>query len=77
MRRRLTEDQRARVEVLATERRGRPAKGAALRGWVAQRVGTLHPRRSDVDGLPVGAKDVHPRGAYRYFTIHPGETIGA
>jgi hypothetical protein len=79
---RLTEDQLARLETLATERRGRPAKGAALRGWVAQRAGAPHPRRSGVDRLAVvgqrrppswGLPVLHDptRGAHRHLEASP------
>lgn len=71
---RLTADQRARIEELATAE-GTTCEGcgcAGLRcGWEARRT---HDR-----GLMVYLlcpNDVHPRGAYQYFTIPAGEVIG-
>ena len=71
---RLTEDQRARVEKLATEA-GTTCEGC---GSAQLRCGE-EARRTHDHGLTVYLwcpNDVHPRGAYQYFTIPPGEVIG-
>ncbi len=71
---RLTEDQRASVEKLAREE-GTTCEGCG-RGRL--RCGE-EARRTHDDGLMVYlwcANDVHPRGAYQYFTIPAGENIG-
>ena len=74
--RRLTEDQRARVEELAGEA-GTTCEGC---GSARLRCGE-EARRTHDHGLMVHlcccAEDVHPRGAYQYFTIPLGEDIGA
>ena len=72
---RLTEDQRARVEKLARDA-GTSCEGC---GSVRLRCGE-EARRTHDQGLMVYlwcADDVHSRGAYQYFTIPPGEAIGA
>ena len=72
---RLTEDQRASVEKLATEA-GTTCEGC---GSAQLRCGE-EARRTRDHGLMVYLwcpNDVHPRGAYQYFTISPGEDIGA
>ena len=72
---RLTEQQRARVEQLAREA-GTTCEGC---GSAQLRCGE-EARRTHDQGLMVYllcAADVHPRGAYQYFTIPPGESIGA
>jgi hypothetical protein len=71
---RLTEDQRARVEELAQEA-GTTCEGC---GSAKLRCGEEAHRTYD-QGLMVYlwcANDVHPRGAYQYFTIPAGEFIG-
>ena len=71
---RLMEDQRASVEKLAREE-GTTCEGCG-RGRL--RCGE-EARRTHDDGLMVYlwcANDVHPRGAYQYFTIPAGENIG-
>jgi hypothetical protein len=72
---RLTEDQRARVEKLARDE-GTTCEGC---GCARLRCGE-EARRTHDHGLMVYlccANEVHPRGAYQYFTILPGEDIGA
>ena len=72
---RLTQEQRARVEKLATDG-GTICEGC---GSARLRCGE-EARRTHDQGLMVYlwcAADVHPRGAYQYFTIPPGEAIGA
>jgi hypothetical protein len=72
---RLTEDQRASVEKLAREA-GTTCEGC---GSAQLRCGE-EARRTRDHGLMVYLwcpNDVHPRGAYQYFTISPGEDIGA
>ena len=57
------------------KRRGRRAKAAAPRSCAAER----RRHRTYDQGLMVYlwcANDVHPRGAYQYFTIPAGEFIG-
>jgi hypothetical protein len=71
---RLTEDQRTRVEKLAREV-GTTCEGC---GSARLRCGE-EARRTHDHGLMVYlwcADDVHPQGAYQYFTIPPGEVIG-
>ena len=71
---RLTEDQRARLEKLATEE-GTSCEGC---GCARLRCGE-QARRTHDHGLMVYlwcANVVHPRGAYQYFTIPPGQNIG-
>ena len=71
---RLTEDQRARIEKLATEE-GTTCEGCGRAGL---RCGE-EARRTQDHGLMIYlwcANDVHPRGAYQYFTIPAGENIG-
>jgi hypothetical protein len=71
---RLTEDQRARIEKLATEE-GITCEGCGRAGL---RCGE-EARRTQDHGLMVYlwcANKVHPRGAYQYFTIPAGEHIG-
>ena len=71
---RLTEDQRASVEKLATEA-GTTCEGC---GSAQLRCGE-EARRTHDHGLMIYLwcpNDVHPRGAYQYFTIPPGEVIG-
>ncbi len=75
MQRCLTEDQLARLETLATEA-GMTCGG----GTCAQLRCGEEARRTHDQGLMVHlccAEDVHPRGAYQYFTIPIGEDIGA
>ncbi len=73
--RRLTQDQRARVEQLARE------AGTTCEGCGSPRLRCAEEaRRTHDHGLMVHlgcAEDVHPRGAYQYFTIPLGEDIGA
>lgn len=72
--RRLTEDQRARVEELAKEA-GTSCEGC---GSASLRCGEEALRTHD-RGLMVYlwcANDAHPRGAYQYLTIPAGEVIG-
>ena len=72
--RRLTDDQRARVEKLAREA-GATCEGC---GSAQLRCGE-EARRTHDRGLMVYlwcANDVHPRGAYQYFTLPCGEIIG-
>ncbi len=73
--RRLNEDQRARIEELATE------AGTTCEGCGSSRLRCgQEARRTHDQGLMVYlwcANDIHPRGAYQYFTIPPGEAIGA
>ena len=73
--RRLNEDQRARIEELATE------AGTTCEGCGSSRLRCGQETRRTYDqGLMVYlwcANDTHPRGAYQYFTIPPGEAIGA
>ncbi len=72
---RLSEDQRASVEKLAREA-GTTCEGC---GSAQLRCGE-EARRTRDHGLMVYLwcpNDVHPRGAYQYFTISPGEDIGA
>ena len=72
--RRLTYDQRARVEKLAREA-GATCEGC---GSAQLRCGE-EARRTHDRGLMVYlwcANDVHPRGAYQYFTLPSGEVIG-
>jgi hypothetical protein len=71
---RLTEVQGARVEKLATDE-GTTCEGC---GCARLRCGEEAPRTHD-HGLMVYlwcANEVHPRGAYQYFTIPAGENIG-
>ena len=71
---RLTEDQCARVEELVREA-GTTCEGC---GSASLRCGE-EARRTHDHGLMVYlwcASDVHPRGAYQYFTIPPSERIG-
>ena len=71
---RLTEEQRTRVEKLAREE-GTTCEGC---GSARLRCGE-EARRTHDQGLMVYlwcADEVHPRGAYQYFTIQPGEDIG-
>jgi hypothetical protein len=71
---RLTEDQRARVEELA-QAAGTRCEGC---GSAKLRCGEEAKRTHD-QGLMVYlwcADEVHPRGAYQYFTIPAGEFIG-
>jgi hypothetical protein len=71
---RLTEDQRARVEKLAGDE-GMTCEGCGRAGL---RCGE-EARRTQDHGLMVYlwcTNDVHPRGAYQYFMIPPGENIG-
>jgi hypothetical protein len=71
---RLTEDQRTRVEKLAREV-GTTCEGC---GSARLRCGE-EARRTHDHGLMVYlwcADDVHPPGAYQYFTIPAGEVIG-
>jgi hypothetical protein len=71
---RLTEDQRTRVEKLAREV-GTTCEGC---GSARLRCGE-EARRTHDHGLMVYlwfTDDVHPRGAYQYFTIPAGEVIG-
>jgi hypothetical protein len=70
----LTEDQRTRIEKLAREV-GTTCEGC---GSARLRCGE-EARRTHDQGLMVYlwcADDVHPRGAYQYFTIPAGEVIG-
>ena len=72
--RRLTESQRTRVEELAGEA-GTTCEGC---GSASLCCGEEALRTHD-HGLMVYlwcANDVHPRGAYQYFKIPPGESIG-
>ncbi len=72
--RRLTQDQRARIEELAREA-GTRCEGC---GSARLRCGE-EARRTHDRGLMVYlwcANDVHPRGAYQYFTLPAGEVIG-
>jgi hypothetical protein len=72
---RLTEDQRARIEKLARDE-GTTCEGC---GCARLRCGE-EARRTHDHGLMVYlccANEVHPRGAYQYFTIPTGENIGA
>jgi hypothetical protein len=72
---RLTEVQRARVEKLAADE-GTTCEDCGCAGL---RCGE-QARRTHDHGLMVYlwcANDVHPRGAYQYFTIPPWENIGA
>ena len=72
---RLTENQRTCIEKLARDE-GTTREGC---GSVRLRCGE-EARRTHDQGLMVYlwcADDVHPRGAYQYFTIPPGENIGA
>jgi len=71
---RLTGDQRARIEELAREV-GTRCEGC---GSARLRCGE-EARRTHEHGLMVYLwcdDDVHPRGAYQYFTIPAGEVIG-
>ena len=71
---RLTEDQRTRVEKLAREV-GTTCESC---GSARLRCGE-EARRTHDHGLMVYlwcADDVHPQGAYQYFTIPAGEVIG-
>jgi hypothetical protein len=71
---RLTEDQRTRIEKLATEE-GTTCDGCGRAGL---RCGE-EARRTHDHGLMIYlwcANKVHPRGAYQYFTIPAGENIG-
>ena len=71
---RLTEGQRARVEKLATDE-GTTCEGC---GCARLRCGEEALRTHDhgLMGCLWCANDVHPRGAYQYFTIPAGENIG-
>ncbi len=72
--RRLTQDERARIEELAREA-GTRCEGC---GSARLRCGE-EARRTHDRGLMVYlwcANDVHPRGAYQYFTLSSGEDIG-
>jgi hypothetical protein len=71
---RLTADQHAQIEMLATEE-----------GTTCESCGRARLRRGEEAlrthdrGLMVYlwcANDVHPRGAYQYFTIPAGENLG-
>ncbi len=70
----LTADQRVRIEELAGEA-GTTCEGCGCAGLrCGEEARCTHDR-----GLMVYlwcANDVHPRGAYQYFTIPPGQNIG-
>jgi hypothetical protein len=71
----LTEDQRARVEKLATD------AGTTCEGCASARLSCgKEARRTHDWGLMVYScclEDVHPRKAYQYFTTPLEEVIGA
>jgi hypothetical protein len=72
---RLTEGQRAHIEQLATDE-GTTCEGCGCAGL---RCGE-EARPTHDHGLMVYlwcTNDVHPRGAYQYFTIPSGQNIGA
>jgi hypothetical protein len=64
---RLTADQRARVEKLATERGGDDLRRLRLRSVALRRGGTPHPQ-SWADDLPMVRQRCPSSGAYQYFT---------
>ena len=73
--RRLTEGQRVRIEQLAADE-GTTCEGCGCAGL---RCGE-EARPTHDHGLMVYlwcANDVHPRGAYQYFTLPFGQNIGA